>query len=132
MLVIHVWHVQLATINHIQVLVSVNCAHKVDFQLQHHQHVHYVPRVTLPFDVFSYIDQHDALALFHVGVWHNTNIGTYGSTLGLNTPLCTGECPAGYYCESGSIDATETPCPVCCSHSHRSSFIFFIMIMTIY
>ena len=93
-----------------------------------------------PLDVFSYIDQHDALALFHLGVWHNTNIGTYGSTLGLNTPLCTGECPAGYYCESGSIDATETPCPVCCSmlfaftsfQFHLSQIWSVIIIMIIY
>ena len=38
-------------------------------------------------------------------------VGTYGATSGLTTSRCSGQCPAGYYCQAGSINPTITPCP---------------------
>ncbi|TYZ57690.1 hypothetical protein PybrP1_008537 [[Pythium] brassicae (nom. inval.)] len=37
--------------------------------------------------------------------------GTYGSTTGLSTPLCSGRCKDGFLCAAGSTSATPLPCP---------------------
>jgi len=37
--------------------------------------------------------------------------GRYGATSGLTTPLCTGQCSAGYYCLQGSTRHDASKCP---------------------
>ncbi|KAA0176614.1 hypothetical protein FNF27_01895 [Cafeteria roenbergensis] len=37
--------------------------------------------------------------------------GRYGDSLGLKSPLCSGECPKGYYCPSGTSSRLQYPCP---------------------
>ncbi|KAA0172796.1 hypothetical protein FNF27_05776 [Cafeteria roenbergensis] len=37
--------------------------------------------------------------------------GRYGDSLGLKSPLCSGECPKGYYCPAGTSSRNEHPCP---------------------
>ena len=36
--------------------------------------------------------------------------GRYGSTQGLSSPTCTGVCRKGFYCEKGSVAATQKAC----------------------
>ena len=36
--------------------------------------------------------------------------GRYGATLGLTTPSCSGQCAAGFYCPTASIEATQNQC----------------------
>ncbi|DAZ95639.1 TPA: hypothetical protein N0F65_002268 [Lagenidium giganteum] len=36
--------------------------------------------------------------------------GVYGSQSGLATALCSGACPAGYFCQIGSSDYASSPC----------------------
>ena len=36
--------------------------------------------------------------------------GTYGSTTGLASSSCTGQCREGYHCPTGSISGTQEPC----------------------
>ena len=36
--------------------------------------------------------------------------GTYGNTLGLSTPLCSGLCVAGFYCPEGTINYVLNRC----------------------
>lgn len=38
--------------------------------------------------------------------------GSYGETAALNTSACSGQCTAGYYCPSGSVNATAVVCPL--------------------
>ena len=38
--------------------------------------------------------------------------GTYGSTKGLASEACSGNCTAGYYCPAGSTSATQNSCTV--------------------
>lgn len=37
--------------------------------------------------------------------------GRYGSSKGLTSALCSGECPLGHFCPSGSILAKANKCP---------------------
>ncbi len=37
--------------------------------------------------------------------------GRFGNTTGMTSPLCTGECRAGYYCPANSTLPTAVPCP---------------------
>ena len=37
--------------------------------------------------------------------------GTYGATSILTSATCTGPCAAGYYCQPGSVSATQQECP---------------------
>lgn len=37
--------------------------------------------------------------------------GRFGRTAGLTSPLCTGPCPAGYMCSTGTANATASVCP---------------------
>ena len=36
--------------------------------------------------------------------------GTYGSTTGLISPSCSGQCTGGYFCDEGSTSPTSLPC----------------------
>lgn len=47
--------------------------------------------------------------------------GTYGSSRGLTTPACDGECPPGMYCVEGSTEAIPTPGGVYCRGGCRSA-----------
>ena len=37
--------------------------------------------------------------------------GRYGSTTGLSTQSCSGNCSAGYFCPAGSTNSTDSMCP---------------------
>lgn len=37
--------------------------------------------------------------------------GVFGGSLGLHDPACSGVCPAGYYCPTGSTNGTTHRCP---------------------
>eukprot|EP01041_Mallomonas_annulata_P008856 gene8856-18351_t len=46
----------------------------------------------------------------NLGKKHVCSNGTYGSTEGLSTHKCSGTCPEGWYCPTGSIFPKEYPC----------------------
>jgi hypothetical protein len=38
--------------------------------------------------------------------------GTFGSSTGLSTPSCSGQCTSNYWCAAGSITSTQYACPL--------------------
>ena len=44
------------------------------------------------------------------GLIHVCPAGAWGNSSGLVSSACSGPCAAGYYCPSGSVNATAVPC----------------------
>ncbi len=76
-------------------------------------------------------------------VCSNCSAGRFGQTVALDTPVCSGDCPAGRYCTEGSIVPVRrkgTRSSVCCSSYERSKtgrtiassfFFFFLSLQTL-
>ena len=54
----------------------------------------------------------------------NCPCGTYGSTTGLATDACSGDCPAGYYCPEASVAPRAHACPAgyTCPQGHGPQY----------